>query len=79
VCDLSLGGAGLTLFEPLQEGDHVAVSFLAPSLWDPLVIPARVAWVRSAASQEPVATGLAFEPRDPLTVFALFELLSTLP
>jgi hypothetical protein len=74
-----LGGTGLTLFEALQKGDYVVVSFLAPSLWDPLVIPARIAWVRPATSLEPVSAGLAFEPRDPLTVFALFELLSTLP
>jgi hypothetical protein len=79
VRDLSLGGAGVSLPEILPAGDRVVVSFLAPNLWDPLAIPARVAWVRAATQREPVTAGLAFEPKDPLSVFALFELLSTLP
>ena len=78
VRDLSLGGVGLTLSEPLRAGDRVIVSFLAPSLWDPLAIPARVAWVGPPTPQGRLQTGLAFEPKDPMGVFALFELLSTL-
>jgi hypothetical protein len=79
VYNLSLGGAGVTLSEALPEGERVAVSFLAPSLWDPLTLPARVAWIRAATPQEPTTAGLAFEPKDPLSVLALFELVSTLP
>jgi hypothetical protein len=79
VHNLSLGGAGVTLSEALPEGERVAVSFLAPSLWDPLTLPARVAWIRAATPQEPTTAGLAFEPKDPLSVLALFELVSTLP
>jgi PilZ domain-containing protein len=78
VYNLSLGGAGVTLPEALPEGEHLAVSFLAPSLWDPLTIPARIAWVHPATPHEPTTAGLAFEPKDPLSVFALFELVSTL-
>jgi len=75
---LSLGGVSLTLTEPLRIGDRVTVAFLAPTLWDPLALPARVAWVRSATATEAVALGLAFEPQDPASVVALFELVSTL-
>jgi Tfp pilus assembly protein PilZ len=79
VHDLSLGGVSLTLTESLRIGDHVTVSFLAPTLWDPLALPARVAWVRPATATEAVvAVGLAFEPQDPASVLALFELVSTL-
>jgi hypothetical protein len=78
VHDLSLGGTSLTLSDPLRVGDRVTVSFLAPSLWDPLALPARVAWVRHAPPPESMAAGLAFEPTDPASVFALFELVSTL-
>jgi hypothetical protein len=78
VCDLSLGGAGVRLGVPLQVGDRVTVSFLAPTLWDPLVLPARVSWVRLRVPPDSVAAGLAFEPKDPLSVFALFELVSAL-
>jgi hypothetical protein len=79
VQNLSLGGACITLLEALPEAERVVVSLLAPSLWDPLAIPARVAWVHPATPDEPVIAGLAFEPKDPLGVFALFELVSTLP
>jgi hypothetical protein len=79
VRDLSLGGAGVSLLEVLPQADRVVVSFLAPSLWDPLAIPARVAWVNPANANELLTAGLAFEPKDPLSVFALFELISTLP
>jgi hypothetical protein len=76
VHDLSLGGASLTLPGSLALGDEVVVSFFAPSLWDPLALPARVAWVR-VTPEGGVTAGLAFEPRDPSAVFALFELVST--
>lgn len=78
VHDLSLGGASVSLSEPMHVGDRVTVSFLAPTRWDPLALPARVAWVRQATSADPFAAGLAFEPGDPASVLALFELVSTL-
>jgi PilZ domain-containing protein len=78
VHDLSLGGVSLTLSgSSLALGDEVVVSFFAPSLWDPLALPARVAWVRATHEGGVLTVGLAFEPRDPSAVFALFELVST--
>jgi hypothetical protein len=79
VQDLSLGGAGISLTEALAQGDRVMVSFLAPSLWDPLALPARVVWFKSAASTGPGRAGVAFEPKEPAGVFGLFELVSGLP
>jgi len=79
VHDLSLGGAGLSLADVVSQGDRVMVSFLAPSLWDPLALPARVIWFKGAPSGGPGRAGLAFEPKEPAGVFALFELVSGLP
>jgi hypothetical protein len=79
VRDLSLSGAGITLPAAAPPGDLLTVSFLAPNLWDPLAISARLVWVRLAGQAEGVAAGLAFEPKDPASVFAFFELLSNLP
>jgi hypothetical protein len=79
VRDLSLGGARLFLSESLPLGDRVVVSFLAASLWDPLALPARVAWSKPATAEQPFIAGVAFEPKDPSGVFALFELVSGLP
>lgn len=77
VHDLGLGGASVTLPGTLQPGDRVVVSFYAASLWDPLALPARVVWVRPAREGAVVTAGLAFEPKDPAAVFALFELVSS--
>jgi hypothetical protein len=78
VRDLSLGGARLVMSEPMTAGDRLVISFLAPSLWDPLAIPARVAWVMPGSDERPTL-GVAFEPKEPSGVFALFELVLTLP
>jgi hypothetical protein len=80
--DLGLGGARLVLGDPLVEGplalgDHVTLWFVAPSLWDPLSITARVAWIRSVPGERGHA-GVAFEHRDPQGTYALHELLGTL-
>jgi hypothetical protein len=66
------------LTDRLHVGDRITVSFLAPTLWDPLALPARVAWVREGTPTEALAAGLAFEATDPESIFALFELVSTL-
>jgi Tfp pilus assembly protein PilZ len=78
VCDLGFGGACIRLTEMLVVGDRVTVSFVAPTLWDPLAIPARVAWVGPATRTEPAKAGVAFEPKEASAMFALFELMGTL-
>ena len=78
VFDIGLGGACLTASEPLSPGERVSVAFVAPSLWDPLLIPARIAWYRPARGLEPARAGVAFDHVGPEAVLALFELVGTL-
>ena len=91
VHDIGLGGAGLEMAGgSIKEGDRVILSFIAPTLWDPLEIPARVAWIRTTSGFEPprdlrrpsaaettTRFGVAFEATDAGRVLALFELVST--
>jgi hypothetical protein len=72
VSDLSVGGACLLAKDALAVGDRVTLSFVAPTLWDPLAIQGKVAWVRASRA------GVAFEARDPSALFALFELMGSL-
>lgn len=74
--NMGLGGARVSLDERLAVGDSVTLSFTAPTLWDPLVLRARVAWVSSGGL--PVTAGLAFEHKTADAVFALYELIVTL-
>ena len=76
--DLGLGGACVRLMEPLAVGENITLSFVAPTLWDPLPLPGRVAWIGPATRLEPARAGVAFEPNEPTAIFALFELMGTL-
>ncbi len=78
VADLGLGGASVQLKESLQVGDRVTLSLVAPTLWDPLALPGRIAWVGPPTRAEPGRAGVAFEPKEAGAVFALFELLVSL-
>ena len=74
--NIGLGGACIRLENGLAAGDVVTLSFTAPTLWDPLVLQARVAWV--APGQGPRAAGVAFDHKATDGVFALYELIVTL-
>jgi hypothetical protein len=74
--NVGLGGARLHVEERPALGDALTLSFTAPTLWDPLVLRARVAWVGRGDLSSRV--GLAFEHRSPQAVFALYELIVTL-
>ncbi|HEX3771102.1 MAG TPA: PilZ domain-containing protein [Polyangiaceae bacterium] len=76
--NIGLGGARVVLDNPLATGDPVSLSFTAPTLWDPLVLRARVAWVGAAAGPGPRAAGIAFEHKSTDAVFALYELIVTM-
>jgi Tfp pilus assembly protein PilZ len=77
--NIGLGGACVVFDERVAAGDAVTVSVTAPTLWDPLVLRARVAWVAPAAtSQPPYRAGLAFEHKTAPAAFALYELIATL-
>ena len=69
VFDLGLGGACVESSDVLGVGDRVQVSFVTADRWDPLQIPARVAWTSQARA------GLAFEYSSPESTWGIFELL----
>jgi Tfp pilus assembly protein PilZ len=74
--NIGLGGACIRVENPLALGDIVTLSLTAPTLWDPLVLRGRVAWVGPSAA--PRAAGVAFEHKATDAVFALYELIVTL-
>jgi hypothetical protein len=85
--NIGLGGARIAVNVdwPLAQGDAVSLSFTAPTLWDPLVLGGRVAWVTGPATAAtpglPLggrAAGVAFDHRATDGVFALYELIVTL-
>lgn len=69
--NVGLGGACLHLESPLEKGAQIEVVLLAPNRWDPLVMPARVAWTKGARA------GVAFQPARDGDVYDLFEMLGT--
>jgi len=88
VIDLSLAGAGVETDEPLAPGERLAVSFQTPTMWDPLVVTAVVAWAHPArptaafdALRRPkmiARSGIAFDYPSPDDVVAMYEMLATL-
>lgn len=73
VTDLGIAGAGVKVAKvELAPGDRVNISFLAPTLWDPLTLTARVVWSKDGRA------GLAFEHKSPPSTYALLELLAAL-
>lgn len=78
--DLHVAGARIEADEPLTPGERVTIAFSAPTLWDPLVLDARVAWCAPAPDPKRPSThaGLAFEYASPDAALAMFELLVTL-
>jgi PilZ domain len=88
VVDLSLAGAGLETDEPLVPGETLSVTITTPTMWDPLVVDAVVAWshpprpthaVDALGRTRTVARGgVAFVYPTPAAVLAVFEMLSTL-
>jgi hypothetical protein len=76
--NMGLGGVSVLLEERVAAGDAVTLSFTAPTLWDPLVLRARVAWTDTGAPPNARRVGLAFEHKAPEAVFALYELITAL-
>src|ERR1019366_5284690 len=67
--NIGLGGARVVVDNAIAPGDTVSLSFTAPTLWDPLVLRARVAWVAasptSPSSTHPPQPGQAGHPAHP--------------
>ena len=79
VANLGLGGACLVVdaTDRLHAGDMLTLSFVAPTLWDPLLVRAHVAWSTSQPG-EPTQAGVSFEHKNASAVFALFELVAAM-
>ena len=78
VINLGLGGAGIACPSVLRPEDRVMFSVLSPGQADPILLPARVAWIRSPQPAGLPCAGLCFEIPDRGALFALFQLIGTL-
>jgi hypothetical protein len=88
VIDLSIAGAGLETDEPLIPGERLSITLSTPTMWDPLVIEAVVAWAHPPRPSQEVdalgrsrvvaRAGLAFEYPTSSVVLSMFEMLATL-
>ena len=88
VVDLSLAGAGIETDDAFFPGDRVSVTLATPTMWDPIVLEAIVAWThppRPARTPDALGrsrtvfrAGIVFEHPTPASVLAMFEMLATL-
>ncbi len=78
--DISLAGAGLELdgTHDLAPGERLTVAIATPALWDPLQVPAVVAWTMPARGRDAARAGVTFRHAGPDSVFATWEMLSSL-
>jgi PilZ domain len=74
--DLGLGGACVEVRAALKVGFAVTLEVTAPNLWDPLIVPAKVAWVHPGA-QGVTRAGVAFDHAGKAALPALVELLAS--
>jgi hypothetical protein len=83
VHDLGLGGACIELAESaggiagLEVEEQVTIEVTAPSLWDPLPLRGKVAWVRRTGPSRRLRAGIRFEHRDSAALYTLFQLLGS--
>jgi hypothetical protein len=77
--NLGLGGACVELrdreMDQVPVETAVTIEVTAPTLWDPLTLRGRVAWVRRATPGRPARAGIRFEHRESAALYALFQLL----
>ncbi len=73
------GGEGRSSTKPgaLEREVAVTIEVMAPTLWDPLVLSGKIAWIRRAGQGRAVRAGLRFEHREASALYALFQLLGT--
>lgn len=80
--DMGLGGACVELVEQAASGaldveGPIALEVTAPMLWDPLIVPGKVAWLRRIKPERRLRLGLRFELRDVGTLRGIMKLLGT--
>ncbi|MFO0758337.1 MAG: PilZ domain-containing protein [Byssovorax sp.] len=59
----------------LEREAPVTIEVMAPTLWDPLVLSGKIAWIRRGAQGKPTRAGLRFEHREAGALYALFQLI----
>lgn len=59
----------------LEREASVTLEVLAPTLWDPLVLAGKVAWIRRSGAARTTRAGVRFEHREASALYALFQLL----
>jgi len=72
--NIGLGGACVEVRAGLDVGAAVTLELTAPNLWDPLIVPAKVAWIRPSAPGT-FHAGFTFIHTTPTALPALVELL----
>jgi hypothetical protein len=74
-----LGGEARISTKPgaLEREVAVTIEVMAPTLWDPLVLSGKIAWIRRGAQGRALRAGLRFEHREASALYALFQLLGT--
>src|SRR5262245_61228614 len=78
--DLGLGGACVELVDvtapaALDVEGPIALEVTAPTLWDPLILPGKVAWMRRIKPERRVRVGLRFELREVGALRGILKLL----
>ena len=77
--DLGLGGACLEVVDGapavLDVEGPVALEVTAPSLWDPLIVPGKVAWLRRIKPERKLRVGVRFELRDVTALRGILKLV----
>jgi hypothetical protein len=86
--DLSLGGAGVESEEPLVPGEPLTIVLATPTMWDPLVLRAIVAWAHPLRTTDELdalgrmrllsRAGLSFDYATPDATLAMFEMLTAI-
>ena len=82
--DLGIGGACVELAEATPQASldvegPIALEVTAPSLWDPLVVPGKIAWLRRVKPERRVRLGVRFELRDAAALRGILKLVSGTP
>jgi hypothetical protein len=83
--DISIAGVGVETDEALMPGERLSVAFATPTLWDPLILTAVVAWAHPVRLTNDVdalgrqrmsaRAGLVFDYTNPEGALAMFEML----
>ncbi len=76
--DIGLGGACVEASQiepPLRAEATLLLEVTAPTLWDPLTLRGRVAWLKVGRPGEPTRFGIRFDHAEQVGLFALFHLL----